>query len=295
MIASMETHLTISDQPALGFVGAGKAGTTLALAFSAAGYPVTAVYSRTASHAERVAHETGATICTSPADAARFSEVLFLTVPDDAVVSVTHNIAQAGGFRSGAAVVHCSGALPLDVLNEAADRETLTGFFHPLQVLLGASSIRQLRGAAVGIDGGLDLLPVLRTMATDLGATPVDVRDDARVPYHIAAVLAANYPFVLLAAASDLMQAAGISEECSLSSLLTLARGSLSSIEALGPRAGLTGPIVRGDAATVARHKQYLREHQPALLEVYRALGLLVLESAGDSFARGRVREELER
>ncbi len=291
----MEIPLSISDQPALGFIGAGKAGTALALAFTGAGYPVTAVYSRTAAHAERVARETGATICTSPADAARFSEVLFLTVPDDAVVSVTHNVAQRGGFRSGAAVVHCSGALPLDVLNEAAMCETLTGFFHPLQVLLGAPSVRQLRGAFVGVDAGPELLPVLRTMATDLGATPVDVSDAARAPYHIAAVLAANYTFVLLSAAAELMQAAGISAEYSLESLIPLARGSLSSLEALGPRACLTGPIVRGDAATVARHMEYLREHQPGLLDLYRTLGLLVLETAGDSFARGTVREELER
>ncbi len=295
MMASYGDLLLISDQPALGFVGAGRAGTALALAFTDAGYPVTAVYSRTAVHAERVARETGATICTSPADAARFSEVLFLTVPDDAVVSVTHNVAQARGFRSGAAVVHCSGALPLDVLNEAAACETLTGFFHPLQVLLGARSVRQLRGAFVGVDAGPELLPVLRTMAADLGATPVDVSDAARVPYHIAAVLAANYPFVLLSAASELMQAAGISEECSLESLLHLARGSLNSLEALGPRAGLTGPIVRGDIATIARHLEYLREHQPTLLNMYRTLGLLVLEAAGDSFARAKVRGELER
>jgi predicted short-subunit dehydrogenase-like oxidoreductase (DUF2520 family) len=287
--------LGATDQPALGFVGAGRAGTALSLAFAQAGYPVTAVYSRTAEHARRVAAHTGATVCASPADAARFSDVLFLTVPDDAIVAVTHRIAAAGGFRRGGAVVHASGALSAEVLGEAAQHGTLTGVFHPLQALSGASSVRLLRGAYVGIEAAPELLPVLCAMAENLGAHPLEIDPGSRAPYHIAAVLAANYTLVLLSAASELMKAAGVTKECALEALLPLVRGSLANLQERGPREGLTGPVVRGDAATVAAHMQYLRQHRPELLEAYRQLGLLALEIVGESFSRHGVRQELLR
>ena len=278
----------------LGFVGAGRAGSALSLALSRAGYPVTAIYSRTPAHARRVAVGTGAAVCASPADVARYSEVLFLTVPDDAIVSVAHRIATSGGFGPGVSVVHASGALNMGVLAEAAARGAPTGVFHPLQAMSGPESAPLLDGAYVGIEGHPDLVPVLFAMADSVGARPLEVSGAAKVPYHIAAVFAANYTLALLAAGSDLMMAAGISEECSLATLLPLARGSLENLERLGAREGLTGPVVRGDRATVARHLEYLREHQPHLEEVYRRLGLLALELAGESFSRRGVREEIQ-
>ncbi len=288
-------ELAASDYPALGFVGAGRAGTALSLAFAQAGYPVTAVYSRIPDHARRVAAHTGATACASPADAARFSEVLFLTVPDDAIISVTHRIAVEGGFRQGGAVLHASGAQSSEVLAEATEHGTLTGVFHPLQALSGPNSVRWLRGAYVGVQAGRELLPVLRQMAEDLGAHPLEIDAGSRVPYHIAAVMAANYTLVLLSAASELMEEAGVTKECALESLLPLIQGSLANLRERGPRQGLTGPVVRGDAATVASHMQYLRESRPELLEVYRKLGLLALDIVGESFSRKGVCRELMR
>ncbi len=286
--------MSIADQPALGFVGAGKAGSALAVALSTAGYPVTSVSSRTPGHAETVARHTGATICASPADAAKLSEVLFLTVPDGAVREVAAEIARSGGFRAGGAVVHVSGVLPLDVLQEAGSSETLTGIFHPLQALAGVGSSPLLQRAYVGIEADPDLLPVLRTMVRDLQATPLHLSGVSRAPYHLAAVLAANYPLALLAAASDLMREAGVADECSLNALLPLAHGSLLNLSSRGFPAGLTGPAARGDDATVRQHMEYLRVHRPELLEAYRAVGLLLLNALPEEQANTLVRQELE-
>lgn len=287
--------MSSTDQPALGLVGAGRAGSALALAFHEAGYPVTAVHSRTPQHARRVADATGATICASPADAARLSEILFLVVPDAAVREVAQGLASAGALRGGGAIVHCSGSVPRSELDAATAVDVLTGVFHPLQALAGPRSARLLRGSSIGIEAGPDLAPVLRSIAADLGATPIELQADGRIPYHIAAVLAGNWTLVLLAAATDLMTAAGVSDEAALHALLPLAHGSLVNLGDLGPRDGLTGPVIRGDVATVRRHMEYLRGRDPNMAETYRRLGLLALDLAGEGTAnREDVRWELE-
>lgn len=286
--------MSAEDRPALGFVGAGKAGSALSVAFSTAGYPVTAVYSRTSEHAEAVSRRTGATVCAAPVDAAHLSEMLFLAVPDDAIADLTSQIAEAGGFDSGSGVVHISGVLPLDALQEAGARGALTGVFHPLQALAGIPSAMLLKGAFIGVEAGPELLPVLRIMAEDLQASPLELDSASRVPYHIAAVLAANYPLALLVAAEDLMRTAGVPDELALTSLLPLAHGSLVNLEWSGVPGGLTGPVVRSDAATVRRHIEYLREHKPRLVDTYRTLALLLLDSLPEVSQRAGVREELE-
>lgn len=282
------------EQPAIGFVGAGRAGTALALALSEAGYPITAVYSLTREHAMFVARSTGAATCAHPADVARLSEVLFLTVPDGAISAVTREIVSRAGFMPGGAVLHCSGSLPLSVLDEAVGAGTLTGVFHPLQALAGARSASLLRGSYVGVTAGPELLPVLRAMVADLGATPLELADIDGVPYHIAAVLAANYTLVLLSAAAGLMRSAGVGADSALPALLPLAHGSLANLEHSAGADGLTGPAIRGDSETVTRHLAYLREHDAQLAEVYRRLGLLALDLAERSPERDRVRRVLE-
>ncbi len=287
--------MSSADRPAVGFVGAGRAGTALAVALADAGYPITAIYSRTSSRARQLAERTGATLCASAEDVARLSEVLFLTVPDGAVEDVAAQIATAGGFQAGSAVVHTSGTLTSEVLRDAAGRGALTGAFHPLQALAGASSVPYLKGSYIGIEGSPELAPVLTAMAEALGAVPLDITDKNRVPYHIAAVLASNYTLALLAAASQLMRDAGIAEEHALAALLPLARGSLGNLERAGATHGLTGPVIRGDASTIARHLRYLRRHYPELARAYSSLGLVALDLVGNSPHGEEIREELER
>lgn len=283
-----------SDQPALGFVGAGRAGSALSLALVGAGYPITSVYSRTPEHARLLAQRTGATLCASAADAAHLSEVLFLTVPDGAISAVSDEIAREGGFHPGAAVLHASGSLTAGALDSAAEQGALAGVFHPLQALSGPDSARLLHGSYVGVEAGPELLPVLRDMARDLGCTALEVGGDCKLPYHIAAVLAANYTLVLTSAAAQLLETAGVSADQSLAALLPLVRGSLSNLEHEGVGAGLTGPIVRDDPATIERHLEYLQQTRPELAELYRRLGVLALELAGQPELSPNVRRALE-
>ena len=90
--------------------------------------------------------------------------------------------------------------------------------------------------------------------------------------YHAGAVAASNYLVTLLDFATRHLQALGADRRQALQALLPLVRGTLANVERLGIPGALTGPIARGDAATVAGHVAALRQRAPELLELYRVL-----------------------
>jgi predicted short-subunit dehydrogenase-like oxidoreductase (DUF2520 family) len=98
--------------------------------------------------------------------------------------------------------------------------------------------------------------------------------------YHAAAALASNYIVATIDAAAAVLAAAGIAPDKAAQALVPLAEGALRNITAHGTTAGLTGPVRRGDAATIQRHLDALRV-RPELAEIYRALARRALDIAG--------------
>jgi predicted short-subunit dehydrogenase-like oxidoreductase (DUF2520 family) len=121
----------------------------------------------------------------------------------------------------------------------------------------------QLDGAWGGISGE-DQAALARAswLATHLGLRPFELADDTRALYHAGAALASNYLVALHRAASRALVAAGAPPEA----LLPLMRRTMDN------GFELTGPLARGDRATVAAHLAAIREHLPDLEPVYRAL-----------------------
>jgi predicted short-subunit dehydrogenase-like oxidoreductase (DUF2520 family) len=107
--------------------------------------------------------------------------------------------------------------------------------------------------------------------------------------YHAGAVFASNYFVVVEAIAQQLLERAGLGREEAWAALAPLVRGTCDNLTRTGPEGALTGPVVRGDVDTVARHLRALPE---AERELYRELGRAVLELvrrrglAADALAR---------
>jgi predicted short-subunit dehydrogenase-like oxidoreductase (DUF2520 family) len=93
------------------------------------------------------------------------------------------------------------------------------------------------------------------------------VPDEARVLHHAAATIAANHLVALLGQVERVAAAAGVP----LEAYLALARGALDNVDRLGPAAALTGPVRRGDEATVARHLAALDPGERAAYEALAA------------------------
>ncbi len=256
-------------------MGRGNLGRSLARAWRRAGHRVLLTPAR---HGVRVLGR---------AARSRARAIVFLTVPDGAIATLAGEIAAGEGLPPGVAVVHCSGALGLGVLDSLA-QEHAVGSFHPLQSFPEPRPPEAFRGSLVAIDAGTDALRRrLQRLARDLGARPRGVHEAERVLYHAAAVVASNYLVALAGEAVELLRAIGWSEREAVAGLVPLMEGALAEVARRGPTRALTGPIRRGDVETVTRHLEALagldvrsRRGGGRKADLYRMLGRTALEIA---------------
>jgi predicted short-subunit dehydrogenase-like oxidoreductase (DUF2520 family) len=177
-------------------------------------------------------------------------DVVLLCVPDTAIPGVSQSLIPGRAW-----VGHVSGATPLAALDPHERRFSL----HPLQTFDRSGDPGQLDGAWAAITGETpEALAVSRELAETLGLQPFELRDCDRTLYHAGAVFASNYLVTLQRAAVRLgVPAAG---------LVPLMRGTIEhGFE-------LTGPIARGDWATVEAHRQAILARRPELEQLYETL-----------------------
>lgn len=283
------------NRPTLAIIGLGRVGSVLGRALHEAGYHIATVSSRDPAKAARIAAAWQAT----PADlvsAARAADLTLLAVPDDAVSQLAADLATWGAWRSGQAVVHCSGALPASTLQPAASHGALIGGFHPLAAFASAEMTLP-RGIAFAVEADSPLRETLWAMAEAVGGRPLLIDARSKTLYHAAAVIASNYTVTLAAIATRLMQQLGAPGEQGLDAILPLLRTTLDNLERQGLPAALTGPLVRGDVGTIERHLHALDRAAPAIAEFYRCLaqGTLPLAQARglSAEAAGALRDAL--
>lgn len=240
-------------------VGPGKVGRALFRAFEAAGHAMRALAGRPPWD--------DATL-----DALRTSDVIVLAVPDGALSSVAAVLAGARCVDTAASVLHTAGALGPSVL-VALEGSAALGTFHPLQTFASRDEAPPLDGVPFAIDGDARAIAAAADLARSLGGVPLVVPEDERALYHAAAVLACGHAALLAnVAAGALAQSAHIPTDEALRRLAPILRQTVANLEGLGMPAALTGPLARGDAATVGRHVNVLDIFSPEAASVYRAL-----------------------
>lgn len=180
-------------------------------------------------------------------------ELRLLCVPDGAIAEVARSI------EPGPWVAHVSGATPLAELAP----HTLRFSVHPLQTLVRDRGPEQLDGAWAAVTGeSAEALEHARVLAETLGLRPFVLADDRRALYHAGAAIASNFLVTLHRAASQLLRDADAPPEA----LLPLMQRTIDN------GFELTGPIARGDTATVERHLAAIRAEEPELEPLYAAL-----------------------
>jgi predicted short-subunit dehydrogenase-like oxidoreductase (DUF2520 family) len=230
----------------LAVVGRGRVGRSLARAAEVAGIEV-----RLAGHDDVV-------------ESSRGAGAILICVPDDAIASVCSRI----GTDVPPLVGHVSGANTLGALASAIEHGAAAFSLHPLQTFAdGETAVEGTPAAIAGsTDGALDFA---RDLAATLGMRPFEVPEENRAAYHAAAAIASNLLVALEESSAELLERAGVEDARELLSPLVLRTAANWSER--GPDA-LTGPIARGDAETVERHRAALADTAPQLLPVYDAL-----------------------
>src|SRR5712691_7580790 len=261
----------------LGFIGAGRVGTGLASSFALAGVNVVAIASRQIASAQKLAKRVrGARAC-APQDVADSADIVFLTVPDDAIEAVASSVR----WRAGSACVHCSGAADLDVLQKAVADGALAGGFHPLHMFGEAGEPPgALAGCTIALAGPDALVEKLERLARVLDAKPLRLPEGGRALYHAAANFSGAFVIALIQETIALWGKLGIAEADALGALLPLLRGTADNVEKLGAAGGLGSAVARGDAGTIRRHLDVLAREAPDSLELYRILSLRTIPLA---------------
>jgi predicted short-subunit dehydrogenase-like oxidoreductase (DUF2520 family) len=252
------------DIPVLAIIGAGRVGRAIHRAARAEG-----VDSRLAGRGDA-------------SEACKGAEAALLCVPDTAIEEVCEVIAEAATPLRF--VGHTSGATGLEALGTATARGAAAFGLHPLQTITDDNP--ELIGASCAVSASTsEALALARALAQRLGMRSFDVSAEHRAAYHAAASIASNFLVALEESAAQLLERAGVEE--GRERLAPLVLRSAANWAERGPEA-LTGPIARGDEATVQRHLEAIEAEMPELLDLYRALAerIRALAATGSGVVR---------
>jgi predicted short-subunit dehydrogenase-like oxidoreductase (DUF2520 family) len=239
-----------ATEPSVAVIGAGRLGTRMSAAMRVAGIEVEGPLGR--------------------GQTPRPATAVILCVPDG-------EIGAAAAAAAGAAplVGHTSGATQLTAMEAA--RQAGAGLFglHPLQSFAELPAAEEpplaaFDGVGCAVAGtGAEALDFAVRLARRLGMTPFEIDDDGRAAYHAAASVASNFLVTLQAAAERIAAGAGLEPHEARALLIPLLRGTVENLAEHGPERALTGPIARGDHATVEAQRAAIEVVAPHLLDLF--------------------------
>jgi predicted short-subunit dehydrogenase-like oxidoreductase (DUF2520 family) len=187
---------------------------------------------------------------------------------------------KSGLVERGTVILHTSAIAEPEGLRALSDAGFPGGTFHPLVPFSDPEVAAELlRKGWIGIDGENGARSASRRLAGHLGARTLDIPQGKKAAYHAAAVISSNFPVVLASIAGRLLHDAGVPDSSAYQAVESLMSGALTNMKQTLPDDALTGPVMRGDAETVARHLRAM-QGRGAAYEAYRALSAAAVEIA---------------
>jgi predicted short-subunit dehydrogenase-like oxidoreductase (DUF2520 family) len=267
-----------TERSTVSIVGPGNLGSALAVNLSRAGYGIKFLVVRSG---KRVPSETGklarrvtakiAFLGETPLD----SDLVWITVPDDAIADVATQLASAQEWR-GTAVFHSSGALTSDALSALREKGAKVASVHPGMTFV-RRSVPRLEGVPFGVEGDAAAVRLAKRIVGDLGGTAYTIKQGNKILYHAFGAFASPMLIALMTALEQVGTAAGIKSADIRTMAAPLLRQTLSNYLKHGAAAAFSGPLVRGDVATVRKHLTAL-SNVPEARAAYVALATAALK-----------------
>jgi predicted short-subunit dehydrogenase-like oxidoreductase (DUF2520 family) len=264
----------------ISIIGTGRVGQTIAKRLRKLGWQIGAVVTRSRRSARAAVRAIGAgTPHAALTPEALDADVILLSVPDDVLENVAQTLAKIADMRRpkkspAKIVLHTSGALDHRVLAPLARRGASTGSMHPMQTFSGRATPR-LEGVIFSIEGAPAARAAAQKIARSFGGTPVIISASDKPAYHASGTIVAGHALALVESATQTLMEIGFTRARANQALLPLIRQMLDNYESLGPRAAWTGPLSRGDYATISKHVKALRRFPSEFQDAYAALALL--------------------
>jgi len=262
----------------VGVIGTGRVGAVLGAALARAGHQVVAVSAVSDASIQRADRLLPGVPREQPAVVLAAADLVLLTVPDDALPDLVAGLAATDAPLEGRLLAHTSGRYGIRVLDPATRRGALPLALHPVMTFPGRpDDLDRLTGISFGVTAPDQLRTVAEALVIEMGGEPVFIAEENRGLYHAALASGANHLVTLVVESAELLGKAGVPDPSRM--LTPLLTAALDNALRLGD-AGLTGPVARADADTVASHVAALREVSPEALRAYVALARLTADRA---------------
>ncbi len=258
----------------INIIGAGKLGQTLGYLFSHLGLAtISGIHNTTIESSQRAIKFIGEGQPYSDIKNMPFADINLITTPDDLILEKCLALCSNTNLGAGSIFMHCSGSLTSDVLRAAKTKNCYVASIHPASAFADpVYAVQHFKGTFCTMEGDAEALNVLEPLFGEIGGVVCKINKKNKMLYHIGCVFAANYVVTLASQANTLFMEAGINQETSSHIVLALMKQALANLEKLKtPSLALTGPIQRGDLATIQSHLQALTHHQQKTL--YALLG----------------------
>lgn len=261
----------------IGFIGAGKVGSSLGKYFSDSG-TVMGYSSRSAQSARFAAEFTSSKFYDSAAALVNECDVIFITTPDDIIHQVWEELKKLP--LSGKTVCHCSGSLSSSVFSGIEQTGAYGLSVHPLQAISDReNSVHLLRDCVFTVEGDERMIGRIKAFLEGFGNVVKTISAKDKTLYHAAAVFVSNLPIALTQIGTDILKRCGFDDESARKALAPLIVGSANNAAKKGAVRALTGPVERGDAETVAAHLSAMNENER---EIYSLLTNKLVEIASE-------------
>jgi predicted short-subunit dehydrogenase-like oxidoreductase (DUF2520 family) len=262
---------------AVGIIGAGRAGTALGTALARAGHAVVAVSAVSEASVRRAAKSFPSAVIAEPGLVVEQSDLVLLTVPDDVLPGLVAGLAATEAPVAGRMLAHASGRYGIAVLEPVTRGGALPLALHPVMTFTGRDEdVDRLKGLSFGVTAPDVLRPAAEALVIEMGGEPVFIAESDRELYHAAIAFAANHLITLVTSSAELLSGAGVGNPARM--LGPLLGASLDNALRFGD-AGLTGPVARGDAGTIAAHVAAL-SGSPTVQSAYVAMARLTADRA---------------
>ncbi|MCP4296977.1 MAG: DUF2520 domain-containing protein [Proteobacteria bacterium] len=207
------------------------------------------------------------------------ADITLIASPDRQLESLATELVSCGKLEEGSLLFHCSGSLSSQIFRVAERTGVLTASIHPNWSFSDPSmELKGFEGIWCGLEGGREACDILEGIFQRIGARVFHLKSSKKVLYHAASVIACNYLNTLLELADQLYRKSGIPHDEALHLMEPLVRGTLDNFFEKGAIASLTGPISRGDDATLELHLKELESLDPDLVNLYKVMGLKTVD-----------------
>jgi len=241
-------------------IGAGKLGTNLGYALFQKGHRIQAVSDKILSSAQESQQIISQGKFTDDNRfAASHGHWIILTVPDDTIETVAEELADSDIEWQNRFVFHSSGLLTTESLKSLEMRGALVASLHPVQSFPQKKpDPNAFEGIFFGLEGKGEALNLSIEITRQLGGKYFILEAQNKPLYHTACSMASNFLATLLDTAKELLMQAGLADSTASHVLLPLVQGTLQNVKKFDASTALTGPVVRGDAESIAKHLEAL-------------------------------------